>query len=313
MKTADAADWKTPLGYYEKAIEELGRTKAELQEELANIKVSIKKDLESKIDNYQVEIHKLKSELQMTKEQFATADKTANDAKQTANDAQVKLQKMQENMTNELNSEKINITELSQIKEQLSQVLYVLEKPNFTNFDSDSQKQILTSLSSLQLQISQLEIELTLVSPASGINYIKLRDLLAAKAWQEADKETWNYMLQISEREGESWLDDGDIKRFPRHDLRIINNLWTKYSEGKFGFGVQKQIWQYPKEDYKRFGDRVGWLVNISNSEWRKYEEAIFSLDAPEGHLPYTVRVLGLGYRNPGELSHRLKLFLLRY
>ncbi|MBD2168209.1 GUN4 domain-containing protein [Calothrix membranacea FACHB-236] len=66
-------------------------------------------------------------------------------------------------------------------------------------------------------------------------------------------------------------------------------------------------------EDYKLFGHRVGWLVNLVNTEWRKYEDAIFSLDAPEGHLPYTIRVLGLGYRNPGEIPHRLKRFLPRY
>ena len=53
--------------------------------------------------------------------------------------------------------------------------------------------------------------------------------------------------------------------------------------------------------------------MNLVNSEWRKYEEAIFNLDAHEGHLPYTVRLLGLGYRNPGELAHRLKRFLVRY
>ncbi|BAY24053.1 GUN4 domain-containing protein [Calothrix sp. NIES-2100] len=203
------------------------------------------------------------------------------------------------------------IEELAELKRQLSQLLQNKQYP--THDESDSQKVILASLSNLQSQFSQLEAELTLVSPTSGINYSKLRDLLAENKWQEADKETSTYMLRISEREEENWLDDGDIKKFPRHDLRIINNLWIKYSDGKFGFSVQKQIWQDSKEDYKRFGDRVGWLVNLVNSEWRKYEEAIFSLDAPEGHLPYTIRVLGLGYRNPGEISHRLKRFLPRY
>lgn len=162
-------------------------------------------------------------------------------------------------------------------------------------------------------EFSKLSEELTLISPASGVDYTKLRKLLAEKKWKEADIETCTYILRISEREGERWLDDGDIKVFPRHDLRIIDQLWVKYSNGKFGFSVQKRIWQDVKEDWKRFGDRVGWLENLVNSEWRRYGNSIFTLSAAEGHLPYTVRMVGLGYRNVGELPHRLGLFLSRY
>jgi len=307
MTNIDVVDWKTPLGYYERAIEELRRTKEELQEELENIKASNIKNLESNLRNFQIEIHTLKSELQIAKEQIANAERTAIDAEKAANDAQIQLNSFKESLPKPID----NVEDIAQLKEQLSQVLHILQKPKFS--ESDSQKQILASLSSLQLQFSQLETELTLISPTSGINYTKLRDLLAEKKWLEADQETCTYMLRISDREEERWLDNGDIKTFPRHDLQIINNLWIKYSDEKFGFSVQNKIWQDTKEDYKRFGDRVGWLVNLVNSEWRKYEEAIFSLDAPEGHLPYTVRVLGLGYRNSGELPHRLKRFLVRY
>ncbi|CCQ59603.1 GUN4 domain-containing protein, partial [Crocosphaera watsonii] len=30
---------------------------------------------------------------------------------------------------------------------------------------------------------------------------------------------------------------------FPCEDLRIIDQLWVKYSNGQFGFSVQKQIY----------------------------------------------------------------------
>ncbi|OUL21755.1 hypothetical protein BV378_26050 [Nostoc sp. RF31YmG] len=303
-------NWKTPLGYYERAIEELSRAKKELQEELENIKASNIQTLESSIRTFQTEIHSLKSELQLTKQKLEYAEKTAIEAEKVANDAQTRIQNFKDNLPESTINFQI-IEELAQLKGQLSQLLHLQKNPAFP--ESDSQKDILESLSSLRSQFSQLEAELTLVSPTSGINYSKLRDLLAENKWQEADKETYIYVLRISEREEESWLDDGEIKRLQRHDLRIINNLWIKYSDSKFGFSVQKQIWQDSKEDFKRFGDRVGWLVNLVNSEWRRYEEAIFSLDAPEGHLPYTVRLLGLGYRNPGEIPHRLKRFLSRY
>ncbi|MBW4565752.1 MAG: GUN4 domain-containing protein [Mojavia pulchra JT2-VF2] len=270
------------------------------------IKASNTQTLESSIRTFQTEIHSLKSGLQLTKEKLLSAEMTAIEAKKVANNAQIEI----ENVKNHMTESPINlqiIEELAQLKEQLSQLVQNSQK--IKSDEKDFQKPILESISSLRSQLSQLEAELTLVSPTSGINYTKLRDLLAENKWQEADKETCIYIVKISDREEENWLDDGDIKRFPRHDLRIINNLWMKYSDGKFGFTVQKQIWQDSREDYKCFGDRVGWLVN---SQWRRYEEAIFSLDAPEGHLPYTIKVIGFGYRNLGEIPHRLKRFLPR-
>nr|WP_181373915.1 GUN4 domain-containing protein [Nostoc commune] len=48
-----------------------------------------------------------------------------------------------------------------------------------------------------------------------------MQEFLAEQKWQEADKETYSTMLKICEREEEGWLDDGEIKRFPRHDLYI--------------------------------------------------------------------------------------------
>ncbi|BAY34909.1 serine/threonine protein kinase [Nostoc carneum NIES-2107] len=308
MKQADPTNWKTPLEYYETAIEELRRAKEELQEELENIKASNVKALESSVRSFQAEIHSLKSELHLTKEKLESAEKTALEAEKVANHAQKKIREIIDKPP-ESSLNLLILDEVAHLKEQSSQIISIVKNPP----ESETQNKILEVLLSLQNQVNQLEIELTLISPTSGINYSKLRDLLAESKWQEADKETCFHILRISDKEEEKWLDDGDIKRLSRHDLRIINNLWLKYSNGRFGFSVQKQIWQDSNEDYKLFGHRVGWLVNLVNTEWRKYEEAIFSIDAPEGHLPYTIRVFGLGYRNPGEIQHRLKRFLPRY
>ncbi len=38
MTKAGAGDWKTPLGYYERAIEELRRTREEFQAELQSLR-----------------------------------------------------------------------------------------------------------------------------------------------------------------------------------------------------------------------------------------------------------------------------------
>ncbi|HYX15858.1 MAG TPA: GUN4 domain-containing protein [Nostoc sp.] len=39
------------------------------------------------------------------------------------------------------------------------------------------------------------------------------------------------------------WLDYKSIENFPCTDLRTIDRLWVKYSNGHFCFSVQKRIW----------------------------------------------------------------------
>ncbi|MFM6487700.1 MAG: protein kinase domain-containing protein [Dolichospermum sp.] len=76
-----------------------------------------------------------------------------------------------------------------------------------------------------------------------GMDYRKLRDLLKAGKWKEADEETLRVMLAVAKREREGWLNVENIDNFPCADLRTIDQLWVKYSNGRFGFSVQKQIY----------------------------------------------------------------------
>ncbi|WP_449420818.1 protein kinase domain-containing protein [Phormidium nigroviride] len=85
--------------------------------------------------------------------------------------------------------------------------------------------------------------EVQLVS-AVGMDYINLRNLLAAGKWKEADEETARVMLKVAGREKEGWLDSSSIDKFPCEDLRTIDQLWVEYSDGRFGFSVQKRIYQ---------------------------------------------------------------------
>ncbi|MDE5117614.1 MAG: GUN4 domain-containing protein, partial [Trichodesmium sp. St2_bin2_1] len=89
----------------------------------------------------------------------------------------------------------------------------------------------------------QKKNEVSLVS-AKGVDYRKLRDLLKAKKWKEADEETRVKILKVANRESEGWLRQEDAENFSCQDLGTIDKLWVKYSNGKFGFSVQKQIYQ---------------------------------------------------------------------
>lgn len=119
-----------------------------------------------------------------------------------------------------------------------------------------------------------------------NVDYTRLRDLLAAGKWEQANEETLCVMLKAAGREQEGGLDTDSIKTFPCGDLRTIDRLWVRYSDGRFGFSVQKRIWESigkPGEnddqiDYN-FAEGLGWFSgqNITISS---------SFDAPLGHLP---------------------------
>ncbi|MFB2935745.1 GUN4 domain-containing protein [Aerosakkonemataceae cyanobacterium BLCC-F154] len=57
-------------------------------------------------------------------------------------------------------------------------------------------------------------------------------------------------------------LYESEIGQIPSLDLQMINQLWLTASNGKFGFSVQKEIYQSVGKDYQQLGDRVGWRVN---------------------------------------------------
>lgn len=86
-----------------------------------------------------------------------------------------------------------------------------------------------------------------------------------------------------------------DIENFPCADLQTIDRLWFKFSQGRFGFTIQKFLWEEESQgNLEKFGERVGWRTN---NTWIDYDAAIFSVtdydailfsteEAPAGHLP---------------------------
>ena len=129
------------------------------------------------------------------------------------------------------------------------------------------------------------------LSSEKGVDYTRLRDFLKAQNWRAADEETLKVMLQAANRQKEDWLNNESIENFPCTDLRTIDQLWVKYSNGHFGFSVQRRIWlnsggKVDHETEKALGDAVGWRKNDS---WLGYKDITLTLNAPEGHLPGVV------------------------
>lgn len=147
-----------------------------------------------------------------------------------------------------------------------------------------------------------------------GIDYSKLKKLLADKAWKKADQETAKIMclaaklavLALPEEEKEEIIVDPDqqlteleeniIEKFPGDDLNTIDKLWIEHSDGKFGFSVQKEIYQslggtqeVNWEIRDKFGNQTGWRVCEKKDKysWRRSDQFEYDFDkAPQGHLP---------------------------
>lgn len=87
-------------------------------------------------------------------------------------------------------------------------------------------------------------------------------------------------------------------------DLERLDKMWSKNSQGKFGYSVQLQILQElgetPKsiyesirvnkkyEAWRKFATTVGWQTKAGFDGDFKYENLNFSSDAPQGHFPAT-------------------------
>jgi len=156
------------------------------------------------------------------------------------------------------------------------------------------------------LKASPRKVDLTIETTLQKQRYQQLENYLKNGQWKEADQETYRMMVETVGKEEDQLLEPEDLENFPCEDLRTINQLWLDYSNGKFGFSVQKEIYQslggtreYNSEVWKKFCDGVGWRVE---GDWLYYKDLTFNLSelSPAGHLPVvgTLRgeVVGVGW-----------------
>ncbi|MBD2388781.1 GUN4 domain-containing protein [Cylindrospermum sp. FACHB-282] len=127
-----------------------------------------------------------------------------------------------------------------------------------------------------------------------GINYNSLQQLLALQDFQAADLLTIQKMCEVAGPTAvqRKWLYFTEAENFPIQDLQTINNLWLVYSEGKFGFSVQREIWLGLGKNWDKFWPKIGWK---SGNNWTRYpHEFTWDLSAPRGHLPLSNQLRGV-------------------
>lgn len=124
--------------------------------------------------------------------------------------------------------------------------------------------------------------------------YQRLQAFLKAGKLLEADHETLHVLLQEAGTEDREDLTPNDVKALPCSVLRVIDRLWTTYTDGRFGFSVQLQQYQAVggtldsaiSQDLpalRRLGDAVGWRAD---GQWKTIDQAPHELDDPIGCYP---------------------------
>jgi GUN4-like/DnaJ domain len=151
-------------------------------------------------------------------------------------------------------------------------------------------------LKSYQPQVAKSTIKPEQVQPINiSINCEKLEKLLELGKLKDADYETKRLLLELAGREKEGWLLSNDVRIISPQALSIIDQLWVKYSNGRFGFSVQSKIWRMlgckssdnisiQTISENTFGQSVQWRVG---SRWLSpYDSFNYDLQSPEGSLP---------------------------
>ncbi|MGD1805679.1 GUN4 N-terminal ARM-like repeat domain-containing protein [Dapis sp. BLCC M126] len=132
------------------------------------------------------------------------------------------------------------------------------------------------------------------INSGSNIDYTHLQIKLAHQDFLEADKLT---MQKLCELAGEAatqrkWLYFSEVDSIPIPDMQTINAMWLVYSEGKFGYSVQREIWLGVNKNWDKLLPKIGWK---NGNTWTRYpNEFTWNLTAPKGHLPLSNLLRGV-------------------
>ncbi|KAK9665072.1 hypothetical protein RND81_14G088500 [Saponaria officinalis] len=143
-----------------------------------------------------------------------------------------------------------------------------------------------------------------------------LEGYLAEQNFRQADEETRRLLIVLA---GEAAIKRGyvffsEVQFIPKDDLKAVDELWKRFSQGRFGYSVQKKIWLKSNKDFTKFFIKVGWMkkldTEIEQFNYRSFPtEFIWELNPsnenenendnenkgvpPEGHLPLTNALRG--------------------
>lgn len=134
---------------------------------------------------------------------------------------------------------------------------------------------------------------------AVGYDHMPLAEALSKLDFKEADQITRDSLIQLAgeaaqERNYVYWT---EVKKIPEEDMETMERLWLLYSEGKFGYSVQRKVWRQQKGDFENFCRKINWNTKDGEIErkrkWFGAGEYLYTMDAPRAHLPLTAALRG--------------------
>jgi hypothetical protein len=131
--------------------------------------------------------------------------------------------------------------------------------------------------------------------PQANVDYTKLRDFLKAGEWRQAEDEHRALLIKLAgpDAEKRGWVYFTEVKTISVADMQTLDNLWKAASNGKFGFSVQKEVFNQCARRWPKFFKQIDWTQG-ENNVYRKWPgEFDYSMDAVKGHLPLTNALRG--------------------
>jgi hypothetical protein len=152
--------------------------------------------------------------------------------------------------------------------------------------------------SQLQFLAEAFPLGLVPLESDRGVDYEPVEQLLLKGEYEEADRQT---LVKMCEAVGPAatkrkWLYFSEVDQFPAVDLKTLDRLWWVYSEGQFGFLVQRKLWISVGKTWEKLWPMIGWK---SGNTWTRYPGAFtWTLAAPKGHLPLSNQLRGVRAMN---------------
>jgi hypothetical protein len=119
----------------------------------------------------------------------------------------------------------------------------------------------------------------------------KLEELLNAKKWEQADDFSYQFMLEIagpkSKKEGR--FITGEWEVFPCSELEKIDEMWSKASNGQFGFRAQREVFESVNQNYIRYYEAIGWKnrsMPVWLVEWQYQKGQVVYIKKPDFNKP---------------------------
>ncbi|KAJ4844023.1 Tetrapyrrole-binding protein, chloroplastic [Turnera subulata] len=130
-----------------------------------------------------------------------------------------------------------------------------------------------------------------------------LKHHLSAQDFRQADEETRRLLIVLAGEAAQKrgYVFFSEVQFIAEEDLKAIDELWRQHSDNRFGYSVQKRIWQQKaNKDFTKFFIKVGWMkkldTEVEQYNYRSFpNEFVWELndDTPEGHLPLTNALRG--------------------